>query len=148
MAWRLGPLLSDLLAQGALGNVSFNLVSATNNVDGNGNANYMAYWNVELTNPTNSSDTVIVNAFGDNILNGNPFNQGSSQNAGCNYAGNCYFNLWSTTPYSSWLIDAVTISVGGWNSGESHTDVISEIDLPGTPSGTGNSARYGCLAAC
>ena len=71
----LGTTLSDLLAQGTLGNVSFNLVSASNNGTTN-NPNYMAYWNVELTNPVNSSDKVIVNAFGDNVLGSNPFNQG------------------------------------------------------------------------
>ena len=59
--------------------------------------------------------------------------RGKGKNASCDSAGNCYFTSWAATPYSTWLINSVTISVGGWSTDQTHTDVISEIDLPGTP---------------
>src|ERR1700674_4877248 len=74
----LGTTLTDLLALGAAGDVSFDLVSNTNVASGQ-----YAYWNVELTNPSNTSQQIQINAFGDNNLGPNPFNQGSSTNASC-----------------------------------------------------------------
>ncbi len=146
--------LNSLLTAGTAGNVSFNLVSATNTASNP--ANFYAYWNVELTNPTNGN-TAIINAYSDNTLGTNNFNQGSSTSASAGIIGGTYesfFTSWSTVAadsesslgicagsgcslaLGSWDVSEVTISVGGWSTDESHVDTISSISLPGTVTAT------------
>jgi hypothetical protein len=141
MGVSLGNTLSDLVSAGAAGNVSFNLYSATA-VGGQ-----YAYWNVEISNGAN---TAIINAFGDNNLGANPFNQGAAGSSSVDASGG-YQNGTTALPFSfgstwttvdgtvvdglalgSWTIDAVTISVGGWNTGGTQTDVISSVSTPGS----------------
>jgi hypothetical protein len=64
--------LSFLVAEGAGGHVSFN-----NSAEG-GNNNNFAYWDVTLTDPSNSAVQVVINAFSDDTLGANPFNQGAA----------------------------------------------------------------------
>ena len=128
--------LNSLIAAGAAGDVSFNLLSASG---GHGN---FAYWNVELTNPNNST-TIAINAFGTNALGTNPFNQGNSASASVSQpsAGFTFGSSWSTvagTVYDglalgSYNVTQVSISVGGQGTSDLQTDVISSITLPGTP---------------
>ena len=129
--------LSNLVSLGAAGGVSFDLAS------GGSNGQY-AYWNVELTNGANSA---IINAFGDNKLGANPFNQGvagnSSVDASVGYCNgvNCglgFGSTWATVDgtvvdglaLGSWTVNALTISVGGWDTGNATTDTIDSITLP------------------
>ena len=130
--------LSTLVSMGAAGGVSFNLLTGGSN-------GQFAYWNVELTNGAN---TAIINAFGDNTLGPNPFNQGtlgnSSTNASVGYCDgvNCGFGFgssWATVDgtvadglaLGSWTVTSLTISVGGWDTGNATTDTINSITLPG-----------------
>ena len=130
--------LSNLVSLGAAGSVSFDLAT------GGSNGQY-AYWNVELTNGAN---TAIINAFGDNVLGANPFNQGaagnSSVDASVGYCDgvNCGFGFgstWATVDgtvvdglaLGSWTVASLTISVGGWDTGNATTDTIDSITLPG-----------------
>jgi hypothetical protein len=127
--------LNTLIAAGAAGHVSFNLLSATG---GNGN---FAYWNVELTNP-NDSHTIAINAFGTNALGTNPFNQGNSASASVSQpsAGFNFGSSWATVAATvfdglalgSYDVSQVSISVGGQNTNSPQHDVISSITLPGT----------------
>jgi hypothetical protein len=143
---QIGLTLNALLAQGSAGNVSFDLASATNTVPGN----LYAYWNVELSN---SGNTIVVNAFSDNTLGTNLFDSGSctGSTAACvsqgyeNAAGSSIVSTfgesWATfaaqnnvdgTALGDWTVTALTISVGGWDSGQTHTDTIDSISLPGS----------------
>lgn len=137
--------LSTLLAQGAAGNVSFDLASMTPGV----NLNYYAYWDVILTDPNNSSIKInFINAFSDNKLGANPFNQGSSANTSGYVLSGTYVSLfesWSIagalTPVggdpslANWYVSDLGISVGGWDSGVTETGVIDSITVPGGASG-------------
>ncbi|HMD55618.1 MAG TPA: PEP-CTERM sorting domain-containing protein [Phycisphaerae bacterium] len=135
--------LSNVLAQGTAGNISFNLSSMTPVAD---TSNY-AYWNVELANPSNSSDTIVINAYGDNILNANPLNQGVAGNSSVDTSAYLHggsltyvFGPWSSvtgtsvdgTALGSWNVTGLTISVGGWDSNTTHIGDISSITVPGT----------------
>jgi hypothetical protein len=129
--------LNQLLTDGTAGNVSFNLLS-NSNTTACGNQCY-AYWDVDLKNGAN---TLEINAYGDNGLGANPFNQGFSVNTSCDSAGGCFFNTWSSVTgnvvdglaLGSWTVTAVSIGVGGWGTGSAHFDTadISSITLPGT----------------
>jgi hypothetical protein len=142
--------LSTLVAEGAAGEISFNLLSAT------AQGGQYAYWNVELSN--GMGNTAIINAFGDNILGANPFNQGAAGNSSVD-ASVAYDNLgnkaifafgstWATVDSTvfdglalgSWTVIGLTISVGGWDTNTdgtgAQTDVIDSITLPGSVSAT------------
>jgi hypothetical protein len=116
--------------------VSFNLAGASG---GNGN---FAYWDVLLSNPTNPLNTIIINAFGDNVLGANPFNQGSSVFASASAPPSVFpFGTpWAAvagvsldgTPLGSWNVTQLSISVGGQGTNDPQLDVISSITLPGT----------------
>jgi len=145
----IGSTLNALLTQGQAGQVSFDLASATNTIAAGqpGGPNYFAYWDVELTHGAN---TVVVNAFSDNTLGPNLFDSGtcSGSSAACvsqayeNAAGSSivttFGESWSTfaaqmldgVPLGDWTVAAVTISVGGWDSSETHTDTIDSISVP------------------
>src|ERR1700719_1256624 len=103
----LGATLSDLLSSGAAGHVSFDLASNTNTASGQ-----YAYWNVELTNPSNTSQHIQINAFGDNHLGTNLFNQGASTNTSCwqGAANGCLFGTWgsgATASVLAWSVDSI-----------------------------------------
>lgn len=134
--------LNNILAQGAAGNVSFDLYSMT------GAGGNSAYWDLLLTDPNNVSNTVEVNAFSDNILSGtNPFNQGESVDASTSVSqpGSVYGGLfafgstWATvagvvvdgTDLGDWNVAQLSIGVGGWDSGATGTAKIDSITLPG-----------------
>jgi hypothetical protein len=143
----LGSTLGALLTQGQAGQVSFNLASATNTIATGqpGGPNYFAYWDVELTH---GLDTIVVNAFSDNILGTNLFDSGTCSGSSAACVSQAYLNgttqiatfgeSWTSfagivedmVPLSDWTVAAVTISVGGWNSGLSHTDTIDSLSLP------------------
>jgi hypothetical protein len=123
--------LTSLLAAGTAGYLSFDLVSATH-VGGQ-----YAYWDVVLANPGNLSQTEDVNSFGDNFTGANPFNQGSSVDTSCGYPQilTCAFGeTWATLAgsYGSWIVEDLSIDVGGWDQNGTQTDVISSITVPGT----------------
>jgi hypothetical protein len=135
--------LSNLVSLGAAGSVSFDLATGGSN-------GQFAYWNVELTN---GAHTAIINAFGDNFLGANPFNQGvagnSSVDASVGYCDgvNCGFGFgstWATVDalvvdglaLGSWTVASLTISVGGWDTGHATTDTIDSITLPGNVAAT------------
>jgi hypothetical protein len=132
--------LSSLLAQGAAGNVSFNLLSMTP-----GTPNHYAYWDVTLVDPKNPLNTILIaNAYGDNNLNVNYFNQGSSVDASVEVLdGTTYTGLWE--PWTivtnqnlvgdgllgTWDVSQLSISVGGWQTGVLQTGEISSVTVPG-----------------
>jgi hypothetical protein len=125
--------LNTLLSAGTAGNVSFDLLSGTPVNPGN---NY-AYWDVVLQNPSNSSQTIVWNAYGINATGPNPFNQGLSTNASCNSSGGCVFSAWNpnvTSTYGTWNVIDVSIGIGGWANpnGTVAAATIDSISLPGT----------------
>jgi hypothetical protein len=137
--------LSNVVSEGAAGDISFDLATSSNG--GNGQ---FAYWNVELVNPNDTAETAIINAFGDNKTGANPFNQGTAGNSsvdasgGYDQAGTAlgfgFGSTWATvdaysydgTDLGSWDVAALTISVGGWDTGKTTTDTIDSLTLPGT----------------
>ena len=130
--------LNTFLAAGAAGDVSFDLLTGTDP------KNNLAYWDIDLQNPANLSQTIIWNAFGDNHLGANPFNLAGqdSVNVSCSSAGTCVFNTWSniTATYGTWDVTGVSIGIGSQNDG-AQTATIDSITLPGTrtvsdPTGT------------
>jgi hypothetical protein len=146
--------LGSLLTAGAANNVTFNLLSATGNGSPQTNANYLAYWNVELTNTINGT-TALINSFSNNALppstNGlNEPNATSASSYIIDGSNGNFFTTWSNVEsdseqslgicstagcsesLSDWTVSAVTISVGGWDSGQTETDTISSVSLPGT----------------
>ncbi len=154
--------LSWLLAQGAAGNVSFNLLSMTP-----GTPNHYAYWDVLLTDPNNPLNTMlVVNAYGDNQLGANPFNQGeegkSSVDASVEvFNGTAYSTLWE--PWSTvtnqipvagdgllgtWNVSQLSISVGGWQTGDSQTADISSVTVPDDPAAPDAGWTLPMLGAC
>lgn len=126
--------LNSILTQGAGGHVLFNLVTGTDA----GGGNNLAYYDLDLTNPSNTSQTVIWNAYGDNFTGVNPFNQDSSVNVSCSNNAGCVFGPWSniTATYGTWDVTAVSIGIGGQhecsNSSCEETATINSITLPGT----------------
>ena len=145
--------LSSLLTQGAAGNVYFDLKSMT---PANGSTSspqdQYAYWDVKLTDPDNPSAYVLIaNAYSDNTLGKNPFNQGAAGNSsvdvsayvlnGASYvgeAGATWATVAAQTPVggdptlANWNVADLSISVGGWDTGYTQTGVIDSVTVPGT----------------
>jgi hypothetical protein len=132
--------LDFLVTQGASGNVFFN------NAQEGGNNGFEAYWDVTLSNPTDPSDTVTINAFGEQTVptpGKFPFDQGASVDASTSNPGiNALFSFgtsWSSiegitdngAALGNWNVDSVGIVVGGWNAGFGSAEITS-ITLPGT----------------
>ena len=133
--------LNSLLAQGIANNVIFY------NANQGGNNGHFAYWYVLLSNPTNPSDTLQINADSNEMAGTNPFNQGMVSNSSI-YAtatlpgGTSIFpfkSLWSsvvTVVYDgvalgNWNVTGVGVAVGGEGSGITSTAQISSFTLPG-----------------
>jgi len=143
--------LNSLLAAGAAGQVSFNL-SQVDVATSNQSQTY-AYWDVFLSNPSNPTQTIEWNAYGDNFLGANPFNQGvpgnSSVDASCSSAGTCVFGPWSpsvTSTYGTWNVMSVSIGVGGWNLGPASQEIDS-VTVPGISTAVPEPASLVLLAA-
>jgi hypothetical protein len=136
--------LNNILAQGAAGNVSFDLSSMTSG--GATPANQYAYWDVVLTDPSNPAFTITINSFSDNQLGKNGFNVGESVDASTTLTSTDVANSlvpfgtsWATvaglsedgTPLGDWSVADLSISVGGWDSGENQDGHIDAITVPG-----------------
>lgn len=133
--------LNNILAQGAAGNVSFDLASMTP-------GNESAYWDVVLVDPNNSAFTITINAYSDNKLGANPFNSGESVDASTSLtstgvAGTLFpfGDSWTTVaglvedgnPLGDWNVADLSISVGAWDTGDDQDGHIDAITLPGGP---------------
>ena len=133
------------------GNVSFNLATAS------AAGGQYAYWDVELQDPNNSAEKVVLNAFGNNATGANGWNGNTSggyvfvSGTLTTGAGVGFGSTWSTaagmtvdaSTLGTWDIIALTVSVGGWDqcgnaatTGCPQTDTISSITLPGTVTAT------------
>jgi hypothetical protein len=117
------------------------------NANQGGNNGHFAYWYVLLSNPTNASDTLQINADSNEMAGANPFDQGGTTNSSI-YAtatlpgGTSIFpfkTLWTavdTVVYDgaalgSWNVTGVGIAVGGEDSGITSSAQITSITLPG-----------------
>jgi hypothetical protein len=132
--------LDSFVAAGANGDVSFN------NAAEGGNNGEFAYWAVTLVDPNNSANTFVVNAYSDNMMGANPFNQGVPLNSSVlastsSPSGQFTFGSpWSTvetvtddgTVIGTWDVSEVAIEVGGWGSDVASSAEITSIKLPGT----------------
>jgi hypothetical protein len=134
------------------GNVSFNLATAS------AAGSQYAYWDVELQDPNNSAEKVVLNAFGNNALGANAWNGNSSvgyvfvSNTLTTQVAYTFGSTWSTvagvtvdgSTLGTWDIIALTVSVGGWDACATtptsgtcpQTDTINSITLPGTVTAT------------
>jgi len=148
--------LGSLLAQGAAGNVSFNLLSMTP-------GNQSAYWDVLLADPNNLANTILIaNACSDNQTGANPFNLGESVDASVGVLnGSTFKSLWAPwttvetqTPVAgdpalaNWVVDQLSISVGGWNSGDTQVAEISSVTVPGFTSVPDATSTMTLLGIC
>jgi hypothetical protein len=137
--------LSYLLAQGAAGNVSFNLSSM---IPGN----QFAYWDVLLTDPNDPHNQILIaNAYSDNTTGANPFNQGAPGNSSVDASvdvlnGTTFSTLWA--PWTSvetmipvagdptlanWNVSQLGIAVGGWDTSRTQIADITSVTVPGDP---------------
>jgi hypothetical protein len=152
--------LGSLLAQGAAGNVSFNLLSMTP-------GNQYAYWDVLLADPNDPLNTILIaNAYSDNQVGANPFNQGAPGSSSVDASvgvldGTTYTKLWepwttveNLTPVAgdpalaNWVVNQLSISVGGWNSGDIQVAEISSVTVPGSDPVPDATATLPLLGIC
>ena len=133
--------LSSFLASGS----SFNLASMTSG--GLTPATQYAYWNMFLTSGAN---TMQINAYSLNTTGNN--NIGSTYGATAyllNGVWGDYFAPWSSvitdvvggTALGNWTVSAVSIDVGGWDTGTIQIGVIDSVTL------TGGAVPDDCSAA-
>jgi hypothetical protein len=138
--------LNNIITQGAAGNISFNLTSQS------GGANLGAYWEVLLSDPTNPSKTLLINAWSNLPLGPNNFNSTAQQtnkasasvDSSGHYdspgAGTLVFangNTWSQiatvvddgTALGNWSVAALGIGDGGWGTNDPATRDISSITV-------------------
>lgn len=152
--------LSSLLAQGAAGNVSFNLLSMTPGTQ-------YAYWDVLLSDPNDPLNKILIaNAYSDNQLGANPFNLGAAGSSSVDASvsvldGTAFSDLfkpWTSvetnTPVAgdpalaNWNVNQLSISVGGWNSGQTQIAEISSVTVPGADPVPDASATLPLLGIC
>lgn len=139
--------LGYLVAQGAAGHVSFNLLSEGGENGLSTNGQY-AYWDVLLTDPNDITNKILINAYSNNQLGANPFNQGVAGNSSVDAStslpgGNGslfpFGSTWSTVgmvvvdlnELSAWNVASVSIGVGGWGTGIEGIADIGSVTLPG-----------------
>jgi len=147
--------LSSLIAAGAAGDVSFNLIGVP--ID----SGQVPFWQVTLSDP-NSGKTitlVTINAAPDEvsspplgspkyILGPNYFNQGDSTQANNSPQLGNVAALWSVvagylddgSQLGTWNVDSVGVEIGGWYTQAPMDAEIGSFTLPGDNTSAANSA--------